>query len=693
MRKNRSSPAVALARPCLSGLVAGLLALAATALPAPVSAQDDPVVRKIIELGSTDNQVMLWADYATNRFGGRLTGSDAYTNAANWAVWQFREWGIDAELDEVGEVPVGFNRGPWFGKVVAPREMSLYFGTPSFTAGTRGVQRGPVTILEADPFSVPGRNPTPEDIEAKAAAVEAALAEVRADPTRFNGAWVLIGGESTGFARDGRRDTPEYSDAQLMPPLTRAMLEAGALGTIQRAGDPLRILDGFASSWAELPELPDIKLLDTQYDEIRSMAEGGETVELEFDIRNWFKMGPVKYHNVVAVIPGTTYPDEYIVLGGHFDSFDGGTGGVDNGSGFSPGMEAMRLIKMAGGAPERSIVMNLFAAEENGLVGSQSWLRKNPELQSQIVAMVNRDGSPSAISGASVPPGWMESLQEITAPLSDLDPRWPFALSQNDYPAPRPDRPGGSDHSSFAMLGIPILSFRTQTDYVYNRAWHTLYDLYSELVPYTDHQKHSALVTAVVAYGLANLEAPLTREGVYLEDGLYADITTASGARVMASLDYRNAPLQAAYFVRMFEGAGAPAVGPGGPGGRQPPVGRVVEVESGLVRAVVETEAQRAMGLADLPLPGNPGVKHDAPGVLGVSGPDSFYLTLQARPDLDARYTALGRVVAGAHRLGDLAAGDEVRSVRIIRAGDDARDFATDDAAFQRLLGEAARGR
>ena len=694
MMKNSSGLAVRFPRSARSLLGVGLLSLVAAALHVPLSAQEDPVVRRIIELGTSDNQVMVWADYATNRFGGRLTGSDAFNNATDWAVWQFREWGIQAELDEVGEVPVGFNRGPWFGKMVSPAEKSLSFGTPSFTAGTKGVQRGPVTVLQADPYSVPGRNPTPEDVENKAAAVEAALAEVRGDPSRFSGAWVLIAGQSTGFARDGRRDTPEYSDAQLMPPLTRALLDAGALGTIQRAGDPMRILDGFADSWAELPELPDIKLLDLQYDEIRALVEREEAVELEFDIRNWFKMGPVKYHNVVAVIPGTTHPDEYVVLGGHYDSFDGGTGGVDNVSGTSPVMEAMRLIQESGGAPKRSIVAILFAAEEIGLVGSQSWLARNPDLHSRIVVMMNRDGSPGAITGATVPPGWMEEFRKITAPLEDLDSRWPFSLSQNDYPGARPDRPGGSDHSSFAMLGIPILSMRNQTDYVYNRAWHTLYDVYSELVPYTEHQEHSALALAVLAYGIANLDEPLPREGVFLDDGLYADITTASGARVMASLDFENAPLQAAYFVRMFEGAGPPAMGPGGPGGRQVSVGRIQEVEGGMVRALVESERQRAAGLAGLPevpLAPNPGVKHDRPGVLGLSGSGSFYLTLQARPDLDSRHTALGEVVAGAHRLADLAAGDEIRTVRIIRAGEAAREFATDDETFRRLLREIGR--
>jgi hypothetical protein len=680
----------------LTILTLALLAGVATR-PPHLSAQDDPVVRRIIELGTTDNRVMEWADYATNRFGGRLTGSDAYANATTWALWQFRQWGIQAELDEVGEVAVGFNRGPWFGKMVAPREKALYFGTPSFTAGTQGVQRGRVVILKADPFSINGRNPSPDEVARKRAAVEEAIAEVHANRAAFRGAWVLIPGTSTGFGRDGRRSTPEYSDSQLMPPLTGTLVESGALGTIQRSTDPVRILDGHVDSWDELPELPDIKLVDRDYDEIRARVETGQPVELEFDIRNWFKMGPVKYHNVVAVLPGTTRPDEYVVLGGHFDSFDGGTGGVDDGSGFSPGMEALRLIQVAGGRPERSIAMILFAAEENGLVGSQAWLKDHPELHDKIVAMINRDGSPSVITGATVPTGWYDDFQAIAAPLADLDSRWPFTLAQNAYPSARPDRPGGSDHSSFAMLGIPILSLRTETDYVYNRAWHTLYDTYSELVPYTDHQKHSALVTAVLAYGIANLERSLTREGVYLPDGLYSDIVLGSGARVMASLDYRSAPLAVANFVRIAEGNGSQPAAPAGPpgggaGARAAALGRITEVAGGVVSAVVESEVQRAVNVPDLPVTPNRALRHDTAGILGLSGPSAFYLTLGPNPALDNRYTAMGKVIAGGQLLGQLAAQDPIRSIRIVRAGREAAAFATDDAAFARLL-EAARRR
>jgi carboxypeptidase Q len=674
-------------------VVAAVLVSMAAGARTSARQADDPVVAKIIELGKTDNRVMLWNDYASNRFGARETGTNAYTDAAEWAVWQFRQWGLEAELDEAGEVPVGFNRGPWFGKMVAPSVKALYFGTPSFTAGTKGVQRGHVVILKADPFSIPGRNASPEDVEKKRAAVEEAIAEVKANAAAFKNAWVLIAGENSGFARDGRRGTPEYSDATLMPPLTMAMVEAGALGTIQSSRtDPFRILDGYVSSWDKLPVLPDVKLAEDQFKEIKDLVEKGEKVELEFDIRNWFKMGPVKYHSVVATLRGTEFPDEYVVLGGHFDCFSGATGAVDDGSGFAPAMEAIRLIKEAGGRPRRSVTVILFAAEEIGLVGSQAWLKKRPEIHSKIVMMVNRDGSPSAITGAVVPETWYADFQKITAPLNSLNPKWPFKLERG-VPRAHATRPGGTDSSSFEMVGVPTLSVRTQTDYRYQHAWHTLDDLYSELVPYTEHQQHSALATAVIAYGVANLDKPLPREGVYLADGLYADIAVGAGdspVHIMTTLDYVNAPLQTANFVRIVEGkeagrrSGGPRMG-GGPRQEIPPIGRV-DVGGGVVSALIESEVQKSVAVAELPLGPNPALKHDAAGVLGVSGPNAFHLTLQRRPALDRKATAIGRTIAGLDFLKSVKKDDPIRSIRIVRVGQAAQDFKTDDEAFGKLL-------
>jgi hypothetical protein len=359
-------------------------------------------------------------------------------------------------------------------------------------------------------------------------------------------------------------------------------------------------------------------------------------------------------------------------------------------------MEAIRLIQAAGGRPKRSVVAILFAAEEIGLVGSQAWLKNRPGIAPKIAMMINRDGSPSAITGASVPETWFADFQRITAPLAAVNPKWPFKLERG-VPRANATSPGGSDHSSFEMLGVPTLRFQTQTDYNYGHAWHTLHDLYSELVPYTEHQKHSALVTAVVAYGVANLDQPLTREGVYLPEGLYADIAIGTGdspAHIMTTLDFVNAPLQTANFVRIVEGKGGqrgPGGGPGGgmrPGGPRPeipPIGRI-GVRDGLVAGLVVSDVQKSVAVAALPLAANPAIKHDAAGVLGVSGPNAFHLILRKRAGLDRTATAIGRTIAGLDLLKTLKKGDPIRSIRIVRVGQAARDFKTDDEAFKKLL-------
>jgi len=606
------------------------------------ASQNDPVLEKIIELGKTDNQVMKWLDTFTNRFGGRYTGSDAYNNAAEWAIYQFRKWGMRAELEEVGEVPVGFNRGRWSGKMIKPEEKSLYFGTPANTAGTKGIQRGHVVIAPEDSLRVLSMK------------------------SQFTGAWVLIPGASNGFSRDGRRRTVKSF-------LVRNLEEAGALGTIMRASVPMRILDGHVASWEELPVLPDIKLQDTQYDEIKELVGNGERVELEFDIRNYFKLGPVKYHNVVAWIPGTTYPDEYIIMSGHLDSFDGGTGAVDCGCGITTAMEAARLISMAGGKPKRTVMAILFAAEEMGIIGAQSWVRKNREKIPNVAALINRDHNPAAIHNVSVPETWAADFEKITKPLIGLNPNFPFELIVNPYPAVKSTRPGGTDASAFSMVGVPTLRTGEMTDYNYSRAWHTLYDTYNEVAPYTEHQEHAALVEAVLAYGIANLDHQLTREKVYLTDGLYADINTDKG-RIIASLDFEEVPKTVESFIRLFEAPGARRRMRRGQ--RGPAIGVFNNIDSRTAaQGVLTSDTYKNRAVSALPGERNSSVSHDKAGILGMLSPTSFYLTSGDKSSYDRRYTPIGTVIAGLDIVGTFAEGDSIRSVRITRVGPKATNF------------------
>ena len=136
-------------------------------------------IKKVIEAGTTDNRVMHHLDILTNRFGGRLIGSDAYENAAEWMMREFKSWGIETHLEEAGEVPVGFNRGAWFGRMIGgDQPMTLHFVTPSYTSGTKGLQRGHV-LLE----------PKSEG-------------ELQRMKHVLKGAWVLLGGQSTGWPID-----------------------------------------------------------------------------------------------------------------------------------------------------------------------------------------------------------------------------------------------------------------------------------------------------------------------------------------------------------------------------------------------------------------------------------------------------------------------------------------------------------
>jgi cyclophilin family peptidyl-prolyl cis-trans isomerase len=117
-----------------------------------------------------------------------------------------------------------------------------------------------------------------------------------------------------------------------------------------------------------------------------------------------------------------------------------------------------------------------------------------------------------------------------------------------------------------------------------------------------------------------------------------------------------------------------------------PPVGRFVTLKDGLLNGLIESETQKTVALAKLPKTTNATIKHDAAGVLGVNGPNSFYLTLKKNAGLDKKSAALGRIIAGASALQEITVADPIRSVRIVRVGQAARDFKTDDAAFKALM-------
>ena len=457
-----------------------------------VSAQDK-VVRKAIALGQNDNKVMVWEDFLANTIGGRPVGSHNLEDAEKWVEKQFRSWGMDVIVQEAGEIGVGFSRGPWSGRMLSADGMQLHFTTPTYTCGTKGPQRG-IAVAE------------PKD--------RAAFERIKGT---LKGAWLLLSTESKGWPIDLNAAVP--GDSTL---LYREFAEAGVLGFIQSAKCPITTLYDrkgcFDLTMDTLPTVCDIKLDERQFKVIAEKTAARERVILEFDIRNHFFEGPVKFHNVIGVIKGSKHPDEYVICGGHLDSYDVASGAVDDGQGVSVTMESARLLALSGAKPARTMMFAVWTGEEYGLLGSRFFVESGIVPMSKVSNYFNRDGGPEVAVSVTVPSAMLSDFQKIAEPLVSLNPEFPFTVKcREGDPRPRPTRAGGSDHAYFAMNGVPTISLDLRDvkgyGFDYREIWHTDADLFPRTIP--EYMEHSAIVNAVMMLGVANLDHLLSRDGLY----------------------------------------------------------------------------------------------------------------------------------------------------------------------------------
>jgi carboxypeptidase Q len=446
-------------------------------------------VEKIVSVGHEESRVMDHLDVLCNRIGPRLTGSDNLTNACEWVRDRFASFGIDnARLESWGEFPVGFNRGPWFGRVIQPESKSLEFMTMAWTAGTKGAVRGPAILAP---------NNKKELDEAK-------------EKKTLSGAWVVL----------PRAGGPGGPDPAFRRSLRKELEDANAAGLVSGTGGELLVTGGaYRISWDKLPTLPSVTLVRKQFDELANWLKEGKTVTLEFDIRNYFKKGPIELYNVIADIPGTEFPDEYVIVGGHIDSWDGATGTTDNGTGVATTLEAARILMKAGVKPRRTIRFMVWSGEEQGLLGSAAFVKAHKDLMPKISAVLVHDGGTNYLSGIGATEAMMSDFEQVFASAKELDPQFPFELRKVTGLTG-----GGSDHASFLAANVPGFFWRQAGKARYQRTHHTQFDTFDAAVP--EYQKHSSLVAAIGAYGIANLDHLLSRDKLRQPQGNTANRRT-----------------------------------------------------------------------------------------------------------------------------------------------------------------------
>ena len=484
-----------------SSLLAALLPLSALSaqtasdasiMPNTGLPSSDSVVDAVYAIPDAEMQVTDILDQLSNGIGPRLTSSQSLMEASEWAADQFRSFGIENVRMEVwGTFPVGFDRHSMTGRMISPEKRELVFTTRSWTPGTDGPVRGQALLA-------------PKTDE-----------ELNALRGNLKNAWIIASSNTVaprfGEARDGDEEALNYRFGQLCD-------EEGIAGVIRPGrGELVRTGGNYRVDWNDLPTRVGISLLREQFRTIFDNLKNGESVELEFNINQTFRQGPIPLYNVIAEIPGTDLADQMVIFGGHIDSWDGARGAQDNGTGTSTTLEAARILssilKEQGLQPRRTIRFMLWSGEEQGLLGSRAYIEQHPEEMEHISSVIVHDGGTNACSGISTTPELLPLFEEVFAPIIGYtenaeDEHLRFHLVEK---AALP-RGVGSDHDAYLSKGVPGFFWEQSGETSYTYIHHTQNDTTDEVRE--DYQRFTARVVASSAWRLANMDQMLPRDGI-----------------------------------------------------------------------------------------------------------------------------------------------------------------------------------
>jgi carboxypeptidase Q len=201
---------------------------------------------------------------------------------------------------------------------------------------------------------------------------------------------------------------------------------------------------------------------------------------------------PIKTANVVADLKGSELPNEIVILGAHLDSWELGTGALDNGCNAALVIDSLRAIKTAGVHPKRTLRFILFSGEEQGLLGSLAYVRAHQKELDNIVAEVVLDAGTGPVTGFST--GGRKDVDATVAPMLEGFVQWKANQLTDDAMT-------GTDHYDFMIEGVPTLvANQTEANYMVN--YHATSDTFDK-VDFPQLKKNEAVAAALVVQ-LAN---------------------------------------------------------------------------------------------------------------------------------------------------------------------------------------------
>jgi hypothetical protein len=445
-----------------SALAAFLSAIcAATAAP---DASD-----RIIQAALQPSSIQTNLQRLTDQVGGRVPGTPAMHRAIEWGVQSFQAAGADRVHTEEFTIPNSWSEGPTEMTVSAdprsefPTEFRVRCVSIAWAPALAAVKH--VSIIDVGAG-------TPEDFK-KAGDISGKILLVHT---------IVLKTWDDLFA--------EYTNS---PPVIEAAAKGKALAVAFMATRQHDILYRHTNSFAgEIDRLPQVLLAREDGERMARLLASGHPLTADLSIPNRLG-GPITTSNVIAELNGTEKPGEFVILGAHLDSWELGTGALDNGCNAALVIDALRAIQSTGLKPRRSIRFILFSGEEEGLLGSRAYSRAHRDELDAAAGVIIYDSGTGKTTGFATGgrKDVLATAQQLIAPFQ------PFGLTEL-----KTDMEWGTDHFDFMLEGVPtFVADQDEANYLEN--YHAVSDTYDK-VDFPQLKKHVA-EAAAFAFALANL--------------------------------------------------------------------------------------------------------------------------------------------------------------------------------------------
>ena len=529
---------------CLTALSAGLRA------EEPV---DLNVVHRIRQEAAKNSQVMDHLFQLVDVHGPRLTGSPGFQGAADWAVEQLKEWGLqNVKQEKWGPFGQGWSIDRFSAHLVEP-QYELLIGVPlGWSPSTASVVKGIPVLAPLERERSRKRDEAAVDdfikeYKGKLKDQIVLIAPLKDVKPQAEAALKRWSGDELKERAEAPRMVPpiDFDDPDLEIPtdpekrrdffvqaprwfreknrnerrriqnkLNQFLVDEGVLLVMHPAtrGDGGTVFPPRSGSRVveDTVPPPSIAITPEQYNRICRLVEKEVAPRVEVEVRTQFHRDTLDSINVIAELPGTEKKDELVMIGAHLDSTAQSLGATDNAAGSAVMMEAMRILKALDLKLDRTVRLALWGGEEQGLLGSEAYVEEHfgdsetmrlTDRHQKLAAYFNFDNGTGKIRGVYLQGNDM--VRPIFAAwLKPFEDMGATTLSIRNT--------GGTDHLSFDRVGLPGFQFIQDPVEYETRTHHSNMDAYDRVQP-GDLMQASAIIASFV-YHAANRAEMLARK-------------------------------------------------------------------------------------------------------------------------------------------------------------------------------------